>query len=198
MLFSASLANNAARVARKDALSGRPKTQGVRFLNRRFGEKIILPAVALLVLVADQISKYLVLSNLNPGQSWNPVASLTPWVSITHVTNTGVAFGLFQDRGSLFVIIAMIVVAAIIFYYRHLPAGQWWIKVSLGLQLGGALGNLLDRLRLGYVVDFVDFKIWPVFNVADSSIVIGVAILAYYLLRDRDEKENGEHLMQEG
>jgi len=166
-------------------------------LTRRFGEKIILPAVALLILVADQMSKYLVLSNLNPGQSWNPVASLTPWASITHVTNTGAAFGLFPDRGSFFVVIAVIVVAVIIFYYRHLPAGQWWIKISLGLQLGGALGNLLDRLRLGYVIDFIDFKIWPVFNVADSAIVIGVAILAYYLLRDEGEKENGEHLMQE-
>jgi len=198
MPFSASLVNNAERVAKKDAFSSKLKTQGARFLTRRFGEKTILPAVALLTLVADQISKYVVLSNLNRGQSWNPIASLTPWVSITHVTNTGVAFGLFPDRGSIFVIIAIIVVAAIIFYYRHLPAGQWWIKVSLGLQLGGALGNLLDRLRLGYVVDFINFKIWPVFNLADSSIVIGVAILAYYLLRDGGEKENGEHLMQEG
>jgi signal peptidase II len=161
----------------------------VCFLTRRFGERIVLPAVAFLILVADQISKYLVLSNLAPGESWNPITSLTPWVSITHVTNTGAAFGLFPDLGSFFVVIAVIVVAAIIFYYRHLPAGQWWIKVSLGLQLGGALGNLLDRLRLGHVVDFIDFKIWPVFNVADSSIVIGVAILAYYLLQDRDEKE---------
>ena len=185
------------RNARKERLF-KPKIQGACFLTRRFGEKIILPAVALLTLVADQISKYLVLSNLNLGQSWNPVASLTPWASITHVANTGAAFGLFPDRGSLFVVIAVIVVVAIIFYYRHLPAGQWWIKVSLGLQLGGALGNLLDRLRLGYVVDFIDFKIWPVFNLADSSIVIGVAILAYYLLRDRGEKENGEHLVQEG
>jgi signal peptidase II len=168
-------------------------------LTRHFGEKIILPAVALLVLVADQISKYLVLSNLAPGQSWSPVTSLTPWVSITHVTNTGAAFGLFQDQGPLFAVIAVIVVAAIIFYYRQLPAGQWWIKASLGLQLGGALGNLLDRLRLDYkVIDFIDFKIWPVFNLADSSIVIGVAILAYYLLRDRGEKENGEHVVQEG
>lgn len=167
-------------------------------MTRQSREKIILPAVALLTLVADQISKYLILSNLKPGQSWNPIASLTPWVSITHVTNAGAAFGLFQDQGSFFVVIAVIVVTAIIFYYRHLPADQWWIKVSLGLQLGGALGNLLDRLRLGYVIDFIDFKIWPVFNVADSSIVIGVAILAYYLLRDQNEKENGEHLMQEG
>jgi signal peptidase II len=167
-------------------------------LTKRSREKIILPAMALLTLAADQTSKYLVLSNLSPGQSWNPVAFLTTWASITHVTNTGAAFGLFPDRSSLFVAIAVIVVAAIIFYYRHLPASQWWIKVSLGLQLGGALGNLLDRLRLGYVVDFIDFKIWPVFNLADSAIVIGVAILAYYLLRDRGEKENGEHLMQEG
>ena len=176
----------------------KPKIQGACLLTSRFGEKIILPTVALLILVADQISKYLILSNLNPGQSWNPVASLTSWASITHVTNTGAAFGLFPDRGSFFVVIAVIVVAAIIFYYRHLPAGQWWIKVSLGLQLGGALGNLLDRLRMGYVIDFIDFKIWPVFNLADSAIVIGVAILAYFLLQDRDEKENGEHLMQEG
>ena len=164
----------------------------------RFGEKIILPAVALLILVADQISKYLVHSNLNPGQSWNPIESLTPWVSVTHVTNTGAAFGLFQDLGSFFVVINVIVIVAIIFYYRQLPAGQWWIRVSLGLQLGGALGNLLNRLLLGYVIDFIDLKIWPVSNLADMSIVTGVAILAYYLLRDRDEKENGEHLMQEG
>jgi signal peptidase II len=166
-------------------------------LTGRFGEKIILPTVALLVLAADQISKYLVLSNLNPGQSWNPITSLSPWVSITHVTNTGVAFGLFQDRGPLFVVINVIVIVAIIFYYRQLPADQWWLKASLGLQLGGALGNLLDRLRLDYkVIDFIDFKIWPVFNVADMAIVTGVAILAYYLLRE--EKENSEHLMQEG
>jgi signal peptidase II len=166
-------------------------------LIKRCGEKIILPVVALLILVADLISKYWVLSNLNPGQSWNPVASLSPWVSITHVTNTGAAFGLFPDQGSLFVIIAVLVVTAIIFYYRHLPGDQWWVKVSLGLQLGGALGNLLDRLRLGYVIDFIDFKIWPVFNLADSAIVIGVAILAYYLLRDGGEKESGENLIQE-
>jgi len=158
-------------------------------------EKIILPAAALLTLIADQLSKNLVLSRLNPGQSWNPIAPLTRWVSITHVTNTGAAFGLFRDQGSFFIVIAVVVAAAIIFYYRQLPAGQWWLKLSLGLQLGGAVGNLLDRLRLGYVVDFIDFKIWPVFNLADSAIVIGVAILAYYLLR-RGEKENGEHLTQ--
>ncbi len=156
---------------------------------RHFEEKIILPVVALLILAADQISKHLVLSNLDPGQSWNPIATLTPWVSITHVTNTGVAFGLFRDRGSFFTVIAVIVAAAIIFYYRQLPAGQWWLKLSLGLQLGGALGNLLDRVRLGYVVDFIDFKIWPVFNLADSAIVVGVAILAYYLLSSRSEAQ---------
>lgn len=150
-------------------------------------EKIILPVVALLTLIADQVSKNLVLSNLDPGQSWNPIAALTRWVSITHVTNTGAAFGLFRDQGSFFTVIAVVVAAAIILYYRQLPAGQWWLKLSLGLQLGGALGNLLDRVRLGYVVDFIDFKIWPVFNLADSAIVIGVAILAYYLLSSRGE-----------
>ncbi len=194
MLLSASLASSAAKAVKDHVCAPAPDrqiakkmTQGDCYLTGRFGEKIILPVVALLVLGADQISKYWVLSNLSPGQSWNPIASLTPWVSVTHVTNTGAAFGLFPDLGSLFVVIAVIVVAAIIFYYRRLPAGQWWLKVSLGLQLGGALGNLLDRLRLGYVVDFIDFKIWPVFNLADSSIVIGVVVLAYYLLGSPSE-----------
>jgi signal peptidase II len=143
----------------------------------------LLPAVAVLTLVIDQISKRVVMTSLRPGESWNPVAALERWVSLTYVTNTGAAFGLFPDYGVVFMVIAVVVIVTIIFYYRHLPGQQWLIQASLGLQLGGALGNLLDRLRHGHVIDFIDFKIWPVFNVADSSIFIGAVILAFCLWR---------------
>jgi signal peptidase II len=101
------------------------------------------------------------------------------------VTNTGAAFGLFADQSFLFVAIAIAVLAAIFVYRRYLTMRHWPIRLSLGLQLGGALGNILDRLRYGYVIDFLDFKVWPIFNLADSSICIGVAILAYYMLREK-------------
>ena len=73
---------------------------------------------------------------------------------------------------------------AIVLFYRHLPTGEWLVRLSLGLQLGGAIGNLIDRIHYGYVVDFVDIGFWPIFNVADVSIVAGVAILAYCLWRE--------------
>jgi len=143
--------------------------------------------VAVLILVIDQISKQAVMTSLRPGESWNPVAALERWVSLTYVTNTGVAFGLFPEYGTIFMVIAVVVVVAIIFYYRHLPGEQWLVQVSLGLQLAGALGNLLDRLRHGHVIDFIDFKVWPVFNVADSSVFVGVVILAFLLLRHGED-----------
>ncbi len=154
---------------------------------------VLFVGVAALVFVIDQASKYLVLRNLSLGEAWNPVALLRPFFTLTHVTNTGAAFGLFQDHGTLFAIVAILVVLGIVIFYRYLPANRILLRVSLGLQLGGALGNLLDRVRLGSVVDFIDFKIWPVFNLADTAIVVGVAILAFYLLfSEQEEAERAE------
>jgi signal peptidase II len=151
----------------------------------RFLRACILPGVAFLSLVADQVTKHIVMTNLEMGRPWNPITPLKRFVSITYVTNTGAAFGLFADQSFLFVAIAIAVLAAIFVYRRYLTMRHWLIRLSLGLQLGGALGNILDRLRYGYVVDFLDFKVWPIFNLADSSICIGVAILAYYMLREK-------------
>jgi signal peptidase II len=147
----------------------------------------LLPVVAVLTLVIDQISKRMVMTSFRPGESWNPVAALERWVSLTYVTNTGAAFGMFPDYGGIFMVIAVVVVVVIVIYYRYLPGDQWLVQISLGLQLGGALGNLLDRLRYGHVIDFIDFKVWPVFNVADSSVFIGVVILAFHLLRHGED-----------
>jgi signal peptidase II len=145
----------------------------------------------------DQLTKYLVVSNLSLYEAWAPVPTLAKWFEIHYVINTGAAFGLFQNGGLFFIITAIVVSVVIVFYYRYLPAGQWLVRVSLGMQLSGALGNLIDRLRVGHVVDFLDFKIWPVFNVADSAIVCGVALLAILLLRE-DYQERKQAKAAEG
>ena len=147
-----------------------------------------MPATAALVVLVDQASKYLVITWLGEGQSWDIAPWLAPFFRITHVTNTGAAFGLFPQLGGFIVVIAAILAVAIIIYQRHLPDGQWLVRVALGLQLGGAVGNnLVDRLRRGSVVDFIDLNFWPmrewpVFNVADISIVTGVSLLALWML----------------
>ena len=167
-------------------------TKGER-LREKWGS-FVLPIVALAVLAADQFTKHVVATNLAVNQSWSPIPALSPVVRITHVTNTGVAFGLFPGVGSAMVVVAVVVVVGIVVYHRQLMGDAWLLRVSLGLQLGGAIGNLIDRLRQGYVVDFIDFRIWPVFNVADSALVIGVAILAYHLLRE--ESRQGDVLRE--
>lgn len=151
-------------------------------------DRILPVLVALIIFGADQISKHLVLTRLALGESWNPVSGLGRYISATHVINPGAAFGLFPDQGSLFAVIAVVVVLAILVYYRYLPARNPLVRLSLALQLGGALGNLADRLQHGFVVDFIDFKIWPVFNLADVTIVAGVGILAYFLMQMPEEE----------
>ena len=140
--------------------------------------------VALTVLILDQITKWLVVTNLPLGAEWAPIPWLANSLVITHTTNTGAAFGLAPDAGWIFVIIAVFVILGIIFYYDKLPTDHWMVRVALGLLLGGSIGNLIDRLTRGSVVDFIDLRIWPIFNVADSAIVVGVFIMFYYLLKE--------------
>ena len=150
-------------------------------------ELLILPVTATLILIADQVTKYLVATQLEVGQSVDPIPWLAPVFSITHVTNTGVAFGMFQGLGTVFAIAHVVAAVAIILYARRLPPGQWALRLALGLALAGALGNLIDRVRQGYVVDFFDLNFWPlqnfpVWNVADNSIVVGVALMIGLLM----------------
>ena len=148
----------------------------------------VLPLVALAALALDQWTKYLVVSNLELYESWAPLPALAKLFTIHHVTNTGAAFGLFQNGSLVFAVVAIVVSVVIVLYYRHLPDGEWLVRLSLGLQLAGALGNLIDRVRVGHVIDFLDFQVWPVFNLADASIVCGVILLAYLLLREERQE----------
>ena len=98
--------------------------------------------------------------------------------SITLVHNTGAAFGIFRDQAAFFVIISGLAIASILTYIiRSGTKSSFLRNIALSLVLGGAVGNLIDRLRFGYVIDFLDFKVWPVFNIADSAITIGAFLL---------------------
>jgi signal peptidase II len=145
---------------------------------------VVLLAIAILVLALDQLTKWWVSSALPEGGWWSPLPGLWRIFRITHITNSGAAFGIFPNQGNFFILVAVVVALAIVLFYRHLPTGEWLVRLSLGLQLGGAIGNLIDRVHYGYVVDFVDIGFWPIFNIADMSIVAGVAILAYCLWRE--------------
>ena len=128
-------------------------------------------------------------------ESWSLVPALSKLIKFTHIANTGAAFGMFPQLGNIFMVIAVIVIAGIIIFHKQLPTENIWVRISLGLQLGGAMGNLVDRILRGYVVDFVDIGFWPIFNIADLSIVVGVTILAYHLW-DEEQVPNSSHNMQ--
>ncbi len=129
--------------------------------------------VALVAFCLDRITKALVQHNL---QLDVPHAVIGRIVYLTHTQNTGAAFSFGVSFGTFFMLLAAVVSAAIIVYNRRIPAGEVWLRVGLGLIMGGALGNALDRAVSGSVTDFIDLRWWPVFNVADSSIVLGAVI----------------------
>ena len=138
---------------------------------------LVFYLVALVVVVADQLTKLLIQANLALGQSV-PVGP----ICITYLTNTGSLFGLFPNQTIFLIITAAIGVAAVVVYYRYLPSKTLLVRAGLGLLLGGAVGNLTDRLRFGYVIDFIDLRVWPVFNLADSAVTVGIVLLGWFIL----------------
>lgn len=144
---------------------------------------LVLPAIALVVLIADQASKAWVLENIPLNTTLDLLPPLGNIFLLTHITNAGAAFGLFPQLSIVFTFVALAVSFAIVWYHRSIPEGQWLVRISLGLQLGGAIGNLVDRLRFGYVIDMLYVRMVPVFNIADSAIVSGVVLLMWHLMR---------------
>jgi signal peptidase II len=149
----------------------------------------LILAVAGVIIVLDQWTKEWIRRTVPEYTSVNPIPALGDYFVFEHVRNYGAAFGILQNQGNLFVVIAIVVAIAILVYARNLDPSQRWLRVLLGLQLGGAVGNLIDRLHQGYVTDFVkmgipDVYYWPNYNIADSSIVIGVIALGIYLVWD--------------
>ena len=157
---------------------------------------VLVAVVAVVVFALDRITKIVVESSVPLGSSVDVVGQ---WVRISHVTNSGAAFGLLPERTTLLSILSVVAVLAIVFYYRRLAADSRLIAATLGMQLGGAFGNLVDRIGQGYVVDFVDVGIpggvrfWA-FNVADSSIVVGIiAVTVLLWWQERRQPRDLQH-----
>lgn len=141
--------------------------------------------VAAVVIALDQLSKLWVVRTLGPETMTNFIPIIGDTVRIAYSYNTGVAFSLLQGHPELLTIGALLIIAgAVYFYSTQLPNHRALVQAIMGLILGGAFGNLIDRVRLGYVVDFISVGWFPIFNVADSAISVGAALLMFQFLRD--------------
>jgi len=152
---------------------------------------IKLAVIAGLIITADQITKAVILDTMSLYQSFTVISG---FFDITHIHNTGGAFGIFAERNSvfrniLFLFVSSVAVGFVLYFYHKTPKTHPFLATAFALIFGGAIGNLIDRVRLGKVVDFLDFYIgnwhWPAFNVADSAITIGVVIFVFHILLNK-------------
>ncbi len=160
-------------------------------MNSKLRDLLLLLGVAGISVALDQWTKWWVRENIEYGGQWLPegLMWLSPYARIVHWYNSGAAFGMFQNGNLVFTILAFIVIAAILYYYPSVEANDWTLKLAMGLQLGGAVGNLIDRLIMQKVTDFISIWTFPVFNIADASISIGVVVLLLGVwLKEREEK----------
>ncbi|MFA5183393.1 MAG: signal peptidase II [Syntrophales bacterium] len=135
--------------------------------------------LTLAIVIADQALKQLVHSTMSVGQV---IPILGRFVSLTYVQNTGAAFSILTGRSPLLLVIGLLAAALMVYFQQRLRASDWELKLGLALLLGGTLGNLFDRLVRHYVIDFIDFKVWPVFNLADIMIDLGVGLIILVVL----------------
>jgi signal peptidase II len=149
-----------------------------RSLGAGLSEWLALAAVAIAAIAADQLTKHIVSSKLALDEQVRVVGPL----SIHHVQNSGIAFGLFSSATFVVIVLTTVAVGWMLVFFARSGSRHPVLPVALGLVIGGSLSNLVDRVRLGHVTDFLDLKFWPAFNLADSFIVVGVAILLLALV----------------
>ncbi len=165
-------------------------------LVQKYWQIIVIAAV---IVVLDQWTKGLVRASIPLGGEFHPdwLQWLGPQVRIVHWYNTGAAFGLFKEGSMVFTVLAFIVIGLILYYYPQVEGADWALRIAMSMQLGGAIGNLVDRLTIGHVTDFIAVGSFPVFNVADASISVGAAVLFLGIwIMERNEKKKKE--MNEG
>jgi len=149
-----------------------------------------ISAIMVAVVVLDQMTKMLVVAWIGPDQPSHRWEIAGPWLAFEYIENTGAAFGMLAGRVWLLSILAIVVAAGFVLVFRSSLPHSAWLRLSLGLVIGGGIGNFLDRLRLGYVIDFLAIGIWPKFNLADSAITIGLVVLALIALREETSREH--------
>lgn len=141
-------------------------------------KNILVFSAALVAVLLDQLTKLLIRQNFQIGQSVPIIKNI---LHLTYVTNTGSAFGLFRNFNSAFILFSIPVILFILHYLKKIKGNEKALLLAAGLLLGGTIGNLIDRLAYGHVIDFIDFRIWPVFNVADSAVTISIFLLIILL-----------------
>jgi signal peptidase II len=164
-------------------------------LKRNFLTYLPLLLFASLIVALDQWTKWLVRTNIPFGGSWVPEGWdwLSPYARIVHWYNSGAAFGMFQNGNLVFAVLAFIVIGAIFYYYPLVERTDWTLRLAMGMQVAGAAGNLVDRLTIGKVTDFMSVGTFPVFNVADASITVGVAVLVLGIwIKERADARAGK------
>ena len=162
-------------------------------LKKNLKSYLILLPVATGIIGFDQWTKLLVRANIAFGDVWSPWDWLTPYARIVHWNNTGVAFGMFQGKNLLFSILVSIIALVIIVFYPQLTEGDWFLRIALSMQLGGAVGNLIDRITIGHVTDFISVGNFAVFNIADASVTVGVAVMILGLwVQERKNRKNAK------
>lgn len=154
-----------------------------------FREMSILLSVAGLAITFDQWTKHIIEANIPLRSIVVPFPAIEPLFRFTHIENKGAAFGMFQDGSSIFMVLAVLVSLGILYYnFFNLEGNQRLMRVALGLQMGGALGNFIDRVRIGHVTDFIDIGPWYIFNIADACIVGGAILLGYIVIQEMREE----------
>ncbi len=139
---------------------------------------------AFLTLIFDQFTKYLIAIKMFPGQSIPIIKNV---LHLTYVQNKGAAFGLLYGKQEFLIIVGAILILLLFYFYFKLEMGGW-IQLPLGFIIGGSFGNIIDRIFRHYVVDFIDFRFWPVFNIADTMINVGVFLTILYLIFNKEKK----------
>jgi signal peptidase II len=162
--------------------------------------KSILPLIigSGILITLDQWTKSLVIKNISFLGTWLPerLAHLTSEFRIVHWRNSGAAFGMFSNGNIIFLILAVIASIFIITFYPMIEKGEWSLRIAMILQLGGAVGNMLDRIKYGYVIDFISIRNLPVFNIADSCISLGVILLLVSVLVQEFKAQKNRELPQ--
>lgn len=161
-------------------------------MNSTLKKYLLLAGIAALIVTLDQYTKSLVRNSLAVGETWMPWEWLAPIARVIHWQNDGVVFGMFQGVGDMFAVLTALVVVAIIYFYPRIPESDKPLRIALAMQAGGAVGNLVDRITIGHVTDFVSVGNFPVFNVADSSITLGVVVLLISLYIDERRRMSEE------
>lgn len=144
---------------------------------------------ALVIVALDRLTKYWIMQNLPENSSIKIIPRI---LLITHVKNSGASFGLFQGYANVLAVISVIAIILIIFIKIYLKFDSYFYNIAIGFILGGAIGNLIDRIFYGEVIDFLNFAYWPVFNIADSFIIIGFGIVIIFLFREYFKKSGAK------